>query len=439
LLYNQLTKIGNHIKHHHCQNCKTPLPNLEEYCPNCGQLNHDLKIPLKHLFLEILESTFHFETTFWVTLKNLLFFPGKITKEFIAGKRATYMNPFRMYVFVSIIFFLLLGKLTNNSKQEQIAEKLKTLNQFKIEKNSYDSLKNTTRNFDPKTLDSIISYNDTRNEKIMDSIFHLNSDNIEVIRIQSNIAKFKYSVDDTIGLTQRINEVKKQHRFFTPELIKLNDDEIGVLAADIIQDSDIDGNDVFLQEIDSMPPLTYEDNIKIHGFTSEQFDSLAKKRPKLFNGEKGSIEYFSSIFTLKVTAKNVFYNDQNYFVNSIFKSMSLAMFFIMPLFGLMLRIFFIRRKLFYYETLVFSIHFHTFIFIVFSFFFLLNIILKNKFPLELYYIPSCLMILNLFLALKKVFNQGYIKSLIKEILIIFSFAVVLIFIMTAIVILSFLN
>jgi hypothetical protein len=420
-----LTKVGSHIKHHQCQNCGTALPNLEEFCPNCGQLNHDLKIPLRHLFLEILESTFHFETSFWITLKNLLFFPGKITKEFNAGKRATYMNPFRMYVFVSLIFFILLGKLTNSSKDEQIAEKLKTLNDFKIKQREFDSIKLATKNFDPRLMDSIAVANDTRNEKIMDSIYKLNSDDYQVLKIQKKIIQFKYAIDDTIGIVKRQKEISDSALPINLKPKKLSEDEIGVLAAEIISDSRIDGDNLFYQSIDTLPPFTYEDMIKMHGYSSEAYDSLIKLRPRLNPEEKGTFTHYITLVGLKINAKQVFYNDKNYLMNSTFKSISLSMFFIMPLFGFMLRLFYLRRNAFYYETLVFSIHFHTFTFIVFSIFFLLKIIFKDHFNSTLFLIPVGLMLLYLFLSLKKVFKQGYIKSLIKEILIIFSYSIVL--------------
>ncbi len=432
-----MTKVGNHIKHHVCQNCKTSLPNLEEYCPNCGQLNHDLKLPINHLFLEILESIFHFETSFWKTIKNLIIFPGKITKEFNQGKRASYMNPFRMYVFVSLIFFLLLGKLTNSSKTAQIAEKLETLNDFKLEKAEYDSLKRVTNNFNTTTMDSLSIVADESNERIMDSIYKLDSNVFDVLRIQKKIIKFKFAIDDTIGLNARINNIKAKSPEFNVKLEKMSDDEIGKLAAQIISDSDIDGASVFIEPIDTMPPFTYEDMIKIHGYTSEQFDSLFEKRPKLNTEKKGTIQYRLSSFSLKTKSKQVFYNDGNYMMNSVYKSISLSMFFIMPLFGLMLKMFYWRRKIFYYETLIFSIHFHTFCFIVFSLFFLLNIIFINNFDPRMYLIPVGLMLINLFLSLKFVFKQGFIKSLIKEILIIFSYAIVLSIIFTIIGLISY--
>jgi hypothetical protein len=434
-----VTKVGTHIKHHQCQNCSTALPNLEEFCPNCGQLNHDLKLPFKHLVLEILESMFHFETSFWITFKNLLFFPGKITKEFNEGKRATYMNPFRMYVFVSLIFFILLGKLTNSSKEEQIAEKLKTLNKFKVKQKEYDSLKLATGNFNPILIDSLATWNDMRNEKIMDSIYKLTSSDYQVLNIQKKIMQFKFAIVDTIGIASRLKEISDSIRPLKIKQNKLSESEIGTLAADIISESKIDGEYLFYQPIDTLTPFTYEDMIKMHGYSTKAYDSLIKLRPRLNPEVKGSLKHFMTMVGLKINAKQVFYNDETYLMNSLYKSISLSMFFIMPLFGFMLKIFYLRRKIFYYETLVFSIHFHTFSFIVFSLTFLLNIIFKNSFSASIYLIPISLMLINLFLSLRKVFKQGYIKSLIKEMLIIFSYAFVLTIIVSIIGIFTYVN
>ncbi len=420
-----MTQVGSHIKHHSCQNCKTPLPNLEEYCPNCGQLNHDLKIPVNHLFLEILESIFHFETSFWKTIKNLIIFPGKITKEFNEGKRASYMNPFRMYVFVSLIFFVLLGKLTNSSKSDQIKEKLKTLNEIKLERTEFDSIKTLTKNFDSVILDSIANVMDAENELIMDSVYLLKSDDYGVLSAQKEIIKFKYAIADTIGIRNRIKIIKENNPEFNVKLETMTDEEIGKLAAKIISETRINGQEIFNSPIDTIQPLTYEDMIKIHGYSSEQIDSLFVKRPKLNSEKKGTMQYYFTSFGIKTKAKKIFYNDVNYFKNSIYKNISLSMFLIMPLFGFMLKLFYWRRKIFYYETLIFSIHFHTFCFLVFALFFLCNILFKDSFDSRIYLIPVGFMLLNLFLSLKKVFKQGFFKSLIKEILIIITYAFVL--------------
>jgi len=51
---------------------------------------------------------FHFDHQFFHTLKPLFFKPGFLTNEYLAGRRAQYLHPVKMYIFISIVYFLLL-------------------------------------------------------------------------------------------------------------------------------------------------------------------------------------------------------------------------------------------------------------------------------------------------------------------------------------------
>ncbi len=57
--------------------------------------------------MEALENFFHFEGKFFRNIVVLMFWPGRLTQEFNAGKRAPQMPPFRLYLFVSVLFFFL--------------------------------------------------------------------------------------------------------------------------------------------------------------------------------------------------------------------------------------------------------------------------------------------------------------------------------------------
>ncbi len=105
----------NRRKFTQCPNCGYVFEEVNNYCPNCGQENHDLNVPVKHLIAEFFEGTMHFDTKAWHTLKYLILKPGSLTKEFNIGKRASYVPPFRLYVFISLIFFFVLA-VTSDSK-----------------------------------------------------------------------------------------------------------------------------------------------------------------------------------------------------------------------------------------------------------------------------------------------------------------------------------
>lgn len=91
--------------HTHCENCGTALAG--PYCHRCGQHDFDVHRSFGHTFLEVLENFFHFDTKLFHTVVVLLFQPGRLTRAFNAGRRASQMPPFRLYIFVSLLFFFL--------------------------------------------------------------------------------------------------------------------------------------------------------------------------------------------------------------------------------------------------------------------------------------------------------------------------------------------
>ena len=90
-----------------CLNCGVPLDLIDKYCHHCGQTNTTKKLSFKDFFNEFFASIFSYDSRLRHTIITLLFYPGKISKEYIKGKRIRYANPFRFYLSVSIIFFII--------------------------------------------------------------------------------------------------------------------------------------------------------------------------------------------------------------------------------------------------------------------------------------------------------------------------------------------
>src|SRR6202790_3463336 len=87
-----------------CLNCGAALTG--RYCANCSQAA-DVHVPsTSELIHEALEGITHSDSRLWRTLCLLWFKPGKLTQEFVAGRRAAYLPPFRLYLVLSILFFL---------------------------------------------------------------------------------------------------------------------------------------------------------------------------------------------------------------------------------------------------------------------------------------------------------------------------------------------
>ncbi|MGV3545890.1 MAG: DUF3667 domain-containing protein [Pedobacter sp.] len=105
-------------KEKNCLNCGHHVE--ETYCPHCGQENIELKEDAWHMITHAIADYFHFEHKFFGTIKPLLFKPGKLTVEYVAGKRASFLHPIKLYIFISIVFFIVI--FSGNKKKEKDAE-----------------------------------------------------------------------------------------------------------------------------------------------------------------------------------------------------------------------------------------------------------------------------------------------------------------------------
>jgi hypothetical protein len=91
-----------------CSNCGAPLGG--KYCSECGQRHHEHAVHhFRHFIGEALEDLTHADSRLWRTLTALLFRPGLLTREFLDGRRIRYLPPVRLYLVVSLIFFVIVG------------------------------------------------------------------------------------------------------------------------------------------------------------------------------------------------------------------------------------------------------------------------------------------------------------------------------------------
>ncbi len=104
-----------------CLNCGGDLKRTFVYCPNCSQLNSSKPLSVRDFLDEFLGVIFFYDPKMRHTFRDLLFRPGIITKNYVKGQHLRYANPFRFFLSVSIIYFLLqglIGSLSSPSIQE---------------------------------------------------------------------------------------------------------------------------------------------------------------------------------------------------------------------------------------------------------------------------------------------------------------------------------
>ena len=173
-----------------CLNCRYVVEN--RFCPNCGQENIDTRKTFYHLFIHFFEDLTHYENAFWKTIKNLLLKPSTLTKEYLSGKRLSYLAPVRLYIFISLITFFIIS--ISSSKDPFHITLEKTEQKMALEEINESG--NTLFGFhSTKELDSIQNSN-SKTEKLSPFkywIFHQGLSIIEKNSKQEIIEKFKES------------------------------------------------------------------------------------------------------------------------------------------------------------------------------------------------------------------------------------------------------
>ena len=96
-----------------CPQCKTEMVDEFFYCPNCGQKRIKKHETLRDLFKNFLGDYFAYDSKLSKSVRPLLFKPGYLSLEYLRGRRMQYIPPLRLYIFVSILFFILLNWQTS--------------------------------------------------------------------------------------------------------------------------------------------------------------------------------------------------------------------------------------------------------------------------------------------------------------------------------------
>lgn len=86
-----------------CPNCGSLK--LEQFCAICGQDNRVSVVAFPRLLADFLTDLFNFDSRLFGSLWPLVAKPGLMTREYLAGRRARFIPPVRMYLFLSLFFF----------------------------------------------------------------------------------------------------------------------------------------------------------------------------------------------------------------------------------------------------------------------------------------------------------------------------------------------
>jgi hypothetical protein len=96
-----------------CLNCGTSLQG--PYCHFCGQPDRNFMRFFPALLRDLMEDFLDLDSRFARTMKPLLFRPGRLTRDFLEGRRFRYTPPLRLYIFSSLLFFLMAATFSTNA------------------------------------------------------------------------------------------------------------------------------------------------------------------------------------------------------------------------------------------------------------------------------------------------------------------------------------
>ena len=100
----------------HCENCGAELQG--HWCSQCGQPAIEYRRSFRYVVADLLNEFLNWDSKFFTTIALLIFKPWRLTNAFLAGKRVRYVNPLRLYLLASILFFFAVNYATKGLKFE---------------------------------------------------------------------------------------------------------------------------------------------------------------------------------------------------------------------------------------------------------------------------------------------------------------------------------
>ncbi len=91
-----------------CDNCHSSLQG--DFCHHCGQEKQSYIRNVSGVVTEFFGEFSNWDTRLWRTMLPLWFWPGYLSRRYVNGHRVPYVPPLRLYLFTSIIAFLILAK-----------------------------------------------------------------------------------------------------------------------------------------------------------------------------------------------------------------------------------------------------------------------------------------------------------------------------------------
>ncbi|TQV87872.1 DUF3667 domain-containing protein [Aliikangiella coralliicola] len=328
-----------------CSNCGTRLAG--RFCHECGQSSRSMIKFFGELVRELTVDVIGFDSRLKHTIAPLIFKPGKITIDYIYGKRFFYVLPLRLYLFTSLLFILFLKFNTDPSTVIKTSEK-----EAEVIEEVSESIKNI----------------ELPEETVIPGSDPISPPENQFVANKKNSDETEGKVTDK---TPAKDNIKKESENFG---IQINGENISFQGEEFKQDG-------FLKD--------FADNVTL------KWESWKK--------------------------------DPSPLIKEIYELLPYMMFILLPIFAVVLKVFYLFSKRFYVEHLIFLIHNHCFIYVAIMLQMSLWLV-EEQFKNSSHWLLESIASLSAFiamvlgfwiliyilLAMKKVYRQGWPLTLLKS-------------------------
>ena len=354
----------------YCENCGAPMAG--PFCAQCGQAAVDYRRSFRHVIVDVLDSFLNFESKFFATIGWLIVRPWHLTNQFLAGRRVRYVHPLRLYLLVSILFFFAVTFWVKSVRMEQI--NLSPEQRAEIENElERENVAPEVRAKVEQALGGVSLAPENRAQ--MEA--QLKREDLQ----EGERARIEQKLDEAASMSRQTNwiaraKMEEAMKDLPPEARAKVDQALKL---------PLDGQGKSkLFETDGNAP-------------SNSFEKWIETRAKEKFGEHGT-------------------NIQLFLVTLI-SNLPYMMLCCIPLFALVLRVLYVRKRVFYIDHLVYALHIHSFAYLAIMLIVLITIGLNRSIPGTFAgWIIAALWITfatQVFLSIRRVYRQGWFFTVFK--------------------------
>ncbi len=421
-----------------CPNCGSDRP--DRYCSRCGQNDRDYMRGLWAVVYEFVREMFELDSRLFRTLKSLLFKPGHLSTEFSRNRRAAYMSPVRLYLFTSFLFFLVLsisagGWLSNLDLSEEGNTGAVDLDLQQDDSETgiaadgvlADSVLEVVGSapavVDSPVADSVLAAVDSV-LAVVDSA--LADRGIAVSALVAGALADRATADRTLADSAAADSALGDVAFADSAQAgrepadsvdalpaAVEPDTAAAVASDTIDADEPEGQAVPPDRLEALKAaLRPEHARKVDDILGRPGESLGKQVVVgLASGESeertgwlGWLVRYSRGLVIDL------FHDPDAFLQQAIANLPVAMFFLLPVFAMILAVCYTSKRRYFVEHLVFGMHIHTFVFLTLAVALLVPGETDGNWVKLIFILASPVYVL---IALRKFYGDGWGRTLVK--------------------------